>query len=96
MSADYKKVETGGRVGIITAGTVDLPVAEEAAMIAEEMGCETFLEADAGVAGIHRLVEPLTSMVKNNVDCLIVVAGREGALPTVVAGLVDIPIIAVP
>ncbi|MGA8856429.1 MAG: nickel pincer cofactor biosynthesis protein LarB [Candidatus Bathyarchaeia archaeon] len=92
----HKKVETGGRVGIITAGTVDLPVAEEAAMIAEEMGCETFLEADAGVAGIHRLVEPLTGMVKNNVDCLIVVAGREGALPTVVAGLVDIPIIAVP
>jgi NCAIR mutase (PurE)-related protein len=95
-SGDYKKVETGGRVGIITAGTIDLPVAEEAAMIANEMGCETFLEVDAGVAGIHRLVEPLTRMVKNNVDCLIVVAGREGALPTVVAGLVDIPIIAVP
>lgn len=92
----YKKIETGGRVGIITAGTVDLPVAEEAAMIAEEMGCEIFLEADAGVAGIHRLVEPLTAMVRKNVDCLIVVAGREGALPTVVAGLVDIPIIAVP
>jgi NCAIR mutase (PurE)-related protein len=92
----YKKAETGGRVGIITAGTADLPVAEEAAMIAEEMGCETFLEADAGVAGIHRLVEPLTGMVKKNVDCLVVVAGREGALPTVVAGLVDMPIIAVP
>ena len=94
--AAYKKVETGGRVGIITAGTVDLPVAEEAAMITEEMGCEVFLEVDAGVAGIHRLVEPLTAMVRNNVDCLIVVAGREGALPTVVAGLVDMPIIAVP
>jgi NCAIR mutase (PurE)-related protein len=92
----YKRMETGGRVGIITAGTVDLPVAEEAGMIAEEMGCEIFLEADAGVAGIHRLVEPLTAMVKNNVDCLVVVAGREGALPTVVAGLVDIPIVAVP
>ena len=80
-SADYKKVETGGRVGIITAGTIDLPVAEEAAMIANEMGCETFLEVDAGVAGIHRLVEPLTSMVKNNVDCLIVVAGRKVRCP---------------
>jgi len=87
---------TGGRVGILTAGTVDLAVAEEAAMIAREMGCLTFLEADAGVAGIHRLVEPLTSLVKEDVDCLIVVAGREGALPTVVAGLVDTPIIAVP
>jgi hypothetical protein len=60
------------------------------------MGCETFLEADAGVAGIHRLVQPLKNMLENDVDCLIVVAGREGALPTVVAGLVDIPLIAVP
>jgi hypothetical protein len=87
---------TGGRVGILTAGTVDLAVAEEATMIAHEMGCETFLEVDAGVAGIHRLVQPLKGMVENDVDCLIVVAGREGALPTVVAGLVDIPLIAVP
>ncbi len=92
----YKNLETGGRVGIITAGTVDLAVAEEAAMIAREMGCLAFVEADAGVAGIHRLIEPLTIMVKNDVDALIVVAGREGALPTVVAGLVDIPLIAVP
>jgi len=87
---------TGGRVGVLTAGTVDLAVAEEAMMIAQEMGCETFMEADAGVAGIHRLVQPLKSIVENDVDCLIVVAGREGALPTVVAGLVDIPLIAVP
>jgi len=94
--SDYGGMETGGRVGIITAGTVDLGVAEEAAMVAEEMGCQTFLEADAGVAGIHRLTEPLTRMIQNDVDCLIVVAGREGALPTVVAGLVDIPLIAVP
>ncbi len=93
---DYKRVETGGRVGIVTAGTVDLPIAEEAAMIAQEMGCKTFLEADAGVAGIHRLVEPLNRMIENDVDSLIVVAGREGALPTVVAGLVDLPLIAVP
>lgn len=96
VRADYRRPETGGRVGIITAGTVDLPVAEEAALIAQEMGCQTFLEADAGVAGIHRLVEPLTKMVKNDIDSLIVVAGREGALPTVVAGLVDFPVIAVP
>jgi hypothetical protein len=93
---DYSRTETGGRVGILTAGTVDLGVAEEAAMVAEEMGCKAFVEADAGVAGIHRIVEPLRSMIENDVDCLIVVAGREGALPTVVAGLLDIPIIAVP
>ena len=93
---DYGGLQTGGRVGILTAGTVDLGVAEEAVMIAQEMGCQTFLEADAGVAGIHRLVEPLKIMIENDVDCLVVVAGREGALPTVVAGLVDMPLIAVP
>jgi len=92
----YHTSKTGGKVGIVTAGTVDLAVAEEASMIAREMGCDTFLEADAGVAGIHRIVEPLRRMIQKDVDCLIVVAGREGALPTVVAGLVDIPLIAVP
>lgn len=92
----YHMSKTGGKVGIVTAGTVDLAVAEEASMIAREMGCDTFLEADAGVAGIHRIVEPLRQMIQEDVDCLIVVAGREGALPSVVAGLVDIPLIAVP
>jgi NCAIR mutase (PurE)-related protein len=92
----YPKAKTGGKVGIVTAGTVDLAVAEEAVMIAEQMGCDTFLEVDAGVAGIHRIIEPLRHMIENDVDCLIVVAGREGALPTVVAGLVDIPLVAVP
>jgi NCAIR mutase (PurE)-related protein len=93
---DFVPRMTGGKVGILTAGTFDLGVAEEAQMIASEMGCVTFLEADAGVAGIHRLAEPLITLIKNDVDCLIVVAGREGALPTVVAGLVDIPLISVP
>jgi len=93
---DHRGLQTGGRVGILTAGTVDLAVAEETVMIAQEMGCQTFLEADAGVAGIHRLVEPLKRMLERDVDCLVVVAGREGALPTVVAGLVDLPLIAVP
>ena len=65
-------------------------------MIAQEMGCQTFLEADAGVAGIHRLVEPLKRMLESDVDCLVVIAGLEGALPTVVAGLIDLPLIAVP
>ena len=92
----YQGLSGFGCVGILTAGTVDLAVAEEAALIAREMGCETFLEVDAGVAGIHRLVGPLKKMIEHDVDCLIVVAGREGALPTVVAGLVDIPLIAVP
>jgi len=93
---DFVQKMTGGKVGILTAGTVDLGVAEEAQMVANEMGCVTFLQVDAGVAGIHRLSEPLVNLIKNDVDCLIVVAGREGALPTVVAGLVDLPLISVP
>ena len=93
---DFVLKKTGGKVGILTAGTADLGVAEEAQMIANEMGCSTILEADAGVAGIHRLSEPLLNLIKNDVDCLVVVAGREGALPTVVAGLVDRPLISVP
>ena len=93
---DLKKTKTGGRVGILTAGTSDIPVAEEARIIAEEMGCEVTTAYDVGVAGIHRLIQPLKEMVAKDVDVLIVVAGREGALPTVVAGMVDVPVIAVP
>lgn len=91
------KVErTGGKIGILTAGTSDIPVAEEARIIAEEMGCEVVTAYDVGVAGIHRLLPPLKEMITEDVDVIIVVAGREGALPTVVAGMVDIPVIAVP
>jgi len=95
-SHDQSRPNSGGVVGVLTAGTVDLAIAEEAMMIAQEMGCKVFLEADAGVAGIHRLVQPLKNMLELDVDCLVVVAGREGALPTVVAGLIDVPLIAVP
>jgi pyridinium-3,5-biscarboxylic acid mononucleotide synthase len=87
---------TGGKVGIITAGTSDIPVAEEAKLIAEEMGCEVFTAYDLGVAGIHRLLNPLKDMIMEDVDVLVVIAGREGALVSVVAGMVDIPVIAVP
>jgi len=91
---DVKK--TGGKVGILTAGTSDIPVAEEAKVIAEEMGCEVFSSFDVGVAGIHRLVQPLKELVLKDVDVIVVVAGREGALPSVVAGMVAVPVIAVP
>jgi NCAIR mutase (PurE)-related protein len=88
--------KTGGRIGILTAGTSDVPVAEEAKIIAEEMGCEVFTAYDVGVAGIHRLLQPLKDMLLKDVDVIIVVAGREGALASVVAGMVDVPVIAVP
>ncbi len=83
-----------GRVVVITAGTSDLPVAEEARVTAEAWGCEVTLIADVGVAGIHRLFNRISSF--SGADALVVVAGMEGALPSVVGGLVDCPVIAVP
>jgi len=88
--------KTGGRIGVLTAGTSDISVAEEVKVVAEEMGCEVIYAYDVGVSGIHRLFPPLTEMIERDVDILVVIAGREGALPTVVAGMVDIPIIGVP
>ncbi|HUL62218.1 MAG TPA: nickel pincer cofactor biosynthesis protein LarB [Methanocella sp.] len=85
-----------GKVGVLTAGTSDVPVAEEAATIAEAMGCEVIRGYDVGVAGIHRLLEPLKQMIAEGVACVVVVAGMEGALPSVVAGIVPVPVIGVP
>lgn len=92
----YPKPSTGGKVGILTAGTHDVPVAEEARVVAEEMGCTVKVFYDVGVAGIHRLFEPLKTLLEWDADVIVVVAGREGALPSVVGSLVDVPIIAVP
>lgn len=83
-----------GRVGILTAGTADIPAAEEARVTAEIMGCEVKAEYDVGVAGIHRLFPSLERVMGS--DVLVVVAGREGTLPAVVAGLVDIPVVGLP
>jgi NCAIR mutase (PurE)-related protein len=87
---------SGGKIGVISAGTADIPVAEEAKVIAEEMGCSVFVIYDVGVAGIHRLFPELTKFVKAGVDAIVVAAGREGTLPTIVSGLVDVPVIGVP
>lgn len=87
---------TGGRVGILTAGTSDIRVAEESRVVAEEMGCAVFVESDVGVAGIHRVFPAVRKMMERDVDVIIVAAGREGALPTVVAGLVNVAIIGLP
>ncbi|MEM3444831.1 MAG: nickel pincer cofactor biosynthesis protein LarB [Thermoplasmata archaeon] len=83
-----------GLVGIITGGTGDLRVAEEARAILEILGCRTKIAYDAGVAGPHRIVQVLQEM--KDVDCYIVVAGREGTLPTLVASLVNKVVIGVP
>ena len=85
---------TGGIVAIITAGTSDIGVAEEAKIIAEEMGCIVRTAYDVGAAGIHRLFPALKPLL--DADTFIVCAGREGTLPAIVAGLVDKPVIGVP
>lgn len=86
--------QTRGRVGVLAAGTADIPVAEEARVVAEEMGCLVVSEYDVGVAGIHRLFPCLEKM--RDMDAFVVAAGREGTLPAVVAGLVDAPVIGLP
>jgi hypothetical protein len=83
-------------VGVLSAGTSDYRVAEEAGIIAEELGCRVVAAHDVGVAGVHRLFDALDRMRKEKVDVFIAVAGREGALPTLVAGMVDAPVIGVP
>ncbi|RLI84554.1 MAG: nickel pincer cofactor biosynthesis protein LarB, partial [Archaeoglobales archaeon] len=85
-----------GKVAILTAGTSDIPVAEEAAETAEFLGMDVIKFYDVGVAGIHRLVEPIERIKREKVNAIIVIAGMEGALPSVVAGLIDKPVIAVP
>lgn len=82
------------RIAVVTAGTSDMPVAEEAAVTAELLGNSVIRIYDAGVAGIHRLVDKLPEIRSCRV--IIVIAGMEGALASVVGGLVDIPVIAVP
>ena len=92
-----KLLQTGGRVGVISAGTSDMPWAEEAALLCREMGCQVNTVYDVGVAGIHRLWEPLRYLLEEaQVDVLIVAAGMDGALPSVVSGIVDVPVIGLP
>lgn len=83
-----------GRVVVITAGTSDLPAAREAVVTAQALGAGVHLLADVGVAGIHRLLRHREDFA--SADAIVVVAGMDGALPSVVGGLVDCPVIAVP
>jgi pyridinium-3,5-biscarboxylic acid mononucleotide synthase len=85
-----------GKVGILTAGTSDLPAAEEAQMVVEACGLEVKLDADLGVAGLHRFVGPLASTLEWGCDVIIVAAGMDGVLPGLVAGLIDVPVIGLP
>jgi NCAIR mutase (PurE)-related protein len=86
--------EKAGRIAVVCAGTADIPVAEEAYVVAETLGNMTEKFYDVGVAGIHRLLDQREKIVRANV--IVTVAGMEGALASVMAGLVDKPVIAVP
>jgi len=95
----YTRPRNGGHIGVLTAGASDIPVAEEARLVAEEMGCRTSPLYDVGVAGLHRLLGPLQTLLADGPDAvaaLIVCAGMDGALPSVVAGLAPVPVIGVP
>ncbi len=85
---------SGGVVGILAAGTSDIGVAEEVQLMCEAMSCKSIASFDVGVAGIQRIFPVLKKMA--DADCIVVVAGMEGALATLVSSMVDIPVIGVP
>lgn len=94
LEASGSGTASGGRVAVCTGGTADIPVAEEAAQTAEFFGARVDRFYDVGVSGIHRLFNNMDEICK--ADCVIAVAGMEGALPTVIGGMVRNPVIAVP
>jgi NCAIR mutase (PurE)-related protein len=94
VTIDRAPLPRRGLVAVVAAGTADLPVAEEARLTAEALGARVEATADAGVAGLHRLLERLPAIRRAN--AVVAVAGMDGALPSVLAGLVDRPVIAVP
>lgn len=85
-----------GKVGILCAGTSDIKIAEEAKIMAEVMGCQTVIEYDVGISGIHRTLKAIANMIDAKVHIIIVVAGMEGALGSFVSSVTDIPIVGVP
>lgn len=85
-----------GKIGIISAGTSDIGVAEEARLMCEAMNCLCICNYDVGIAGMHRIFPVLKNLVENDVDVIIVVAGMEGALASIVSSLINVPVIGVP
>jgi len=96
VTADAAKPAPGRMIGLLAAGTSDLDPLEEARMVCDAAGCPTRAAADVGVAGLHRLFEPLGAMLRDEAAAIVVAAGMDGALPSVVAGLVDVPVIGLP
>lgn len=94
LTIQSKEKKQTGNIIVCSAGTADIPVAQEAAGTAEFFGCRVRRIFDAGVSGLHRLLAE--ESVLKAADCVIAVAGMEGALPSVIGGLVSVPVIAVP
>jgi NCAIR mutase (PurE)-related protein len=95
-SISYRPSKIRARIGIVTAGSSDLRVAEEAMMFLRATGCDVKLTSDVGIAGLQRTLDVSKWVVRERIRLLIVIAGMDGALPSILAGLLDIPIIAVP
>jgi pyridinium-3,5-biscarboxylic acid mononucleotide synthase len=95
-SKNFKYKMDGSRIGIMAAGTSDIGVAEEARLTAKAMGCDSIVSYDVGIAGMHRVFPPLREMVSKDVGAIVVVAGMEGALASVVASMSSVPVIGVP
>jgi NCAIR mutase (PurE)-related protein len=96
ISKKKGKPKTIGSIAVVSAGTSDYFVAEEASLSSEFFGLKVFRHYDCGIAGIHRIEGALKTIEEKEVDVIIVVAGMEGALPSIVSGLVKQPLIAVP
>ncbi|HEV8386356.1 MAG TPA: nickel pincer cofactor biosynthesis protein LarB [Nitrososphaera sp.] len=98
LAADkvFRRKMDGSTIGIVAAGTSDIGVAEEARLVAEAMGCNSIVSYDVGIAGMHRLFPEIKEMVTKRAGAIVVVAGMEGALASVVASMVDVPVIGVP
>lgn len=89
-----QKTKTNGYVSVVCAGTSDIPIAKEVEITAKLMGCKVLVINDVGVTGIHRILNQINKIRES--DCVVAIAGMEGALPTVIAGLINKPVIAVP
>lgn len=92
----FRRKSGGPTIGIVAAGTSDIGVAEEARLVAEAMGCDAMVSYDVGIAGMHRLFPELKEMISRKAGAIVVVAGMEGALASVVASMVDVPVVGVP
>lgn len=95
-TAAYRPPPPSGSVAIVTAGTSDIPVARQAQILLEETGCRVHTFWDVGVAGLHRLLPVVEELLRLDCDAVIAVAGQEGALVPVLAGLLDVPLVGLP